>query len=93
MIRIDDDYVILVDDNNYTPCVDLHKVQIDKNGSEINRYIYIGYCSTLEKALELLVEYKVRKSLSDNEVSLLQAISILREEHKKFKEYVENIKE
>lgn len=77
MIRIDEDYIIKVDENNYTACRDLHKTRVDKSGNESMSVDVIGYYSNLKQACKGILEYKVRKSLMDNEHTLETAILTL----------------
>lgn len=88
MIRIDEDFVINVDANNYMPCVDLHKVSTDKNGNTTDRYYTIGYYSTLDKAVKGIIDYKVRKHLSSNEVSLKQAVNTIQQVYAEYESFL-----
>lgn len=93
MIRIDNDYVIDIDANNYIPCVDLHKKVNNGKGKMIDGYMTIGFYNSLEGALQGLLDYKVKKSLSDGEKSLETAVGTLRGIYKEFEELVKTIKE
>lgn len=93
MIRVDKDFVIQVDVNNYVACVDLHRIKVDKKGKESNDYLTIGFYSTLENALQGILEYKMKKLLSENEVTLEQAIRDLKGVRDEFKELVKGIAE
>lgn len=84
MIRIDKDYIINVDSENYIACVDLHKEYTDKKGNVKKRYDTIGYYSSLYKALEGIREYKARKCLGEGEKSLQTALNSLKTIDKEF---------
>ena len=84
MIRIDEDYIIKVDENNYTACRDLHKTKVDKAGNESMSVDVIGYYSNLKQAVKGIWEYKVRKSLMEEEHTLETAISVLQQAYKEF---------
>lgn len=70
MIRIKDDYVILVDDNEYTAAIDKHKK--DKRGYDL--YKDLGYYSTLKSAIKGIYAYMLRHGLSEKEYDLSEAI-------------------
>lgn len=91
MIRIDNDYVINVDANNYMPCVDLHKTTTDKKGNVTNRYFNIAYCSTLENALEAILNYKMQKYLAEYDVTLEQAINAIHSIKDEFRKTIEGV--
>lgn len=84
MIRIDEDYIIKVEEKNYIACRDLHKTRVDKAGNESMSVDVIGYYSNLKQAIKGILEYKVRKSLMDNEHTLESAISTLNSIYKEF---------
>ena len=83
MIRINDDWIVDVDDNNYILKKDLHCVRIRKNKdgtfTEGNGYSTIGYFSTLDKALDRLGEEMVRNGLKDASHTLETAVQTIRE--------------
>lgn len=84
MIRIDEDYIIKVDENNYTACRDLHRTRVDKAGNESMGVDIIGYYSNLKQACKGILEYKVRKSFMAEEHTLETAISTLNSIYKEF---------
>lgn len=77
MIRIDKDYFINVDANNYIPSVDLHRKKKDKKGNLVDDYIVIGYFNTLSEAVKGCLEYQAKKYLSENDMSLESAVRAL----------------
>ena len=79
MIRINEDWVVDVDEYNYTLKQDLHKKtpRKNKNGTveEIDAYKVRGYYSNLSCVLNRLLDIVVTDSLSgDEEISLKEAI-------------------
>lgn len=70
MVRIDNDYVILVDEMSYTAAIDRHSV--NKLGKPV--YDTIGYFGSLKQALEGVYRHKLRKSLMVSEKPLRTAI-------------------
>lgn len=71
MIRIKDDYVILVSEAEYTAAIDKHK--IDKKGYPV--YKELGYYSTFNGALKGIYEHMLRRGLSKKEFNLSEAIA------------------
>lgn len=74
MIQIIDDYVIDVDENNYTVKIDKHKQTTDKKGNVSNVYTIVGYYNNLKNAIIGIKNDMIRKSLSDGIISLESAI-------------------
>ena len=83
MIRINDDWVIDVDDYNYTLKRDMHKViqRKQKDGTYINDNVYAtkGHFSSLDKALKRLGDEIVRERLKGSEIDLHTAVMTIRE--------------
>ena len=73
MIRIKDDYVILVDNNEYTAAIDRHKK--DKKGYDL--YKELGYYSSFNGALKGIYEHMLRRGLSEKEFNLSEAIAFV----------------
>lgn len=80
MIRINDDYVIEVDELNYTLKQDMHKK--DKEGNHV--YKTYGYYNNLESAFKGAIEVQTKKSLANTEISLYDAVTCVRNIHKEF---------
>lgn len=82
MIRVNQDYVIDVDEWNYTLMYDCHKTKIvkDKDGNESEEPVYktLGHFNKLESALEGVIKDRVAKKLKDEDVSLKEAIEEIR---------------
>ena len=74
MIRINDDWVVDVDEYNYALKKDLHKEvpRKERDGSVtmVHQYKTCGYFSTLQHALNRLLDEMVVERLSDGEISL-----------------------
>ena len=84
MIRVKDDYVILVDENEYTVAID--KKKKDKKGFDV--YKHLGYYSTLESALKDLYAYMVRAGLSEKVYDLKSAIEYVGKMQQEMKELI-----
>jgi hypothetical protein len=75
MIKVTEDYVIQVDDLNYTVCENKPYTSIDKkSGRDSTRYPIVGYCSSLENALSLVRGRLIRDALKNGDRSLSEAI-------------------
>ena len=73
MIRVNEEYVIDVDENSYALYRDFGKTtKRNINGREFERKQRkaLGYYSTLQKALQAIVNCEVRKYTSEGEKSL-----------------------
>lgn len=83
MIRINDDWVIDVDEYNYILKRDMHRTtsRKQKDGSVVAEDVYVnkGYFSNMEKALERVREEMVREGLKDASHTLETAIHTIRE--------------
>lgn len=85
MIRVNDDYVILVDEMNYAPARDRHRTVMSK-GKERAVYDIIGYTSTLERAVKMILDRTTAETLADGEISLADAVKEIREINSQFEE-------
>lgn len=85
MIRIKDDYVILVNEDEYTVAIDRKKK--DKKGNDL--YKNIGYYTTLENALKGLYNYMIRRGLSIKEFNLDEAIGYVTRMHDEMNQLIE----
>ena len=70
MIKIDEDFSIIADDNCYIVCKFTYK---DKNGEDV--YKNLTYHRTLKEALTALIRKKQMKLVADNELTLQEAIN------------------
>lgn len=85
MIRVNEDYVIEVDQYNFTVKFDKHKKYLnEKTGTETDVYDIVGHYSTLEGALSGCLKDIQIKKLSDKIYSLESAIKCVRETTKEF---------
>lgn len=82
MIRINDDYFVDVDENNYVLCYDYHTVKKAKDGSEAPSFKKIGYFSNLATAFKRCAEEITRGRLKDIDVNLQEACQIVRDCYK-----------
>ena len=80
MVRVNDDYVIEIDNLNYTPCRDCHTV--DKKGIPV--YRSLGHYSTLEQALKGIIKDMNTRTLAEGEYSVYEAIRIIQQSNDKF---------
>ena len=84
MIRINEDYIIDVDEAQYTLKQDAHKTSIDKRtGAESPVYYVVGYYRNLENALRGYIRIQTDKRLKGGEYALREALDVIREEREK----------
>ena len=86
MIRVNHNYVVDVDDMNFIAKEDKHKSSTDKQGNKRDIYVTLGYYGTLEGALGKIRDDMIKKKLADDEVSLKEAIDIIKQANEEFKE-------
>ena len=80
MIRINDDWIIDVDQYNYIIKKDMHKMVKARDGKTmVPGYTTIGYYGSLRKALEALGEEMVRDTLRGGSRTLCEAVQTVRE--------------
>ena len=82
MIRVNDDYVILVDSLSYDACIDKHTT--DKSGKPV--YKPIGYYPNLELALQGIIKDMNAKKLGEGTYSLQEAIEVINASNEVFTE-------
>ena len=87
MIKLFDDWQILVDDYNYT--LVRYKGVRTRNGKEEPVYARAGYFSSLESALNGLRHKLVREKLKASEYGLDEAIQAIREINDKVSAMIE----
>lgn len=87
MIRVNEDYVILVDTLNYTPCRDNHKT--DKKGNPT--YNAIGYYSNLEQALKGIVRDMNGRAFEADTYSLQEALEVIKQSNKVFTDMLSEV--
>ncbi len=95
MIRINDDWIVDVDDYQYILKQDMHRTtsRKQKNGTVNDDEVYItrGYFGTLDKALERLGEEMVREKLKAGSPSLQEAVHTIRECRDEWKRLVKEV--
>ena len=91
MIRINDDWIIDVDERNYTLRKDLHRVTKSKDGTETPAYKTIGYFSAVSKALDALGEEIIREHLNAPINGLQELADAFRAARAEWRELVEGI--
>ena len=79
MIRVNEDFVIDVDERRYTPKEDLHKTSVDKDGKERNVYKIIGYYTSFQGAVNAICEYKFKTLCKNEEIQLAKCVELLAE--------------
>lgn len=85
MIKVNEDYVIDVDQYNFTVKFDRHRKWLnEKTGVEVDVFDTVGHYSSLESALyACLKDMQVRK-LSDEDMSLAKALKVVRDTTRRF---------
>lgn len=86
MIKLPDNYRILVDSTSYN----LYRYygKVDKNGQDIRTPI--GYYTTLQGALKGFRDELVKRELNRGEYSVYEAIEVIRDIDNSVKEYIDN---
>ena len=92
MIRVHEEYVIDVDQYNYTAQFDTHKTRYDKKmDKEVPVYKLVGYYNTLGGALTGIHKDMVRQALSNRDHNLVSAIDAVKQERIKFTELMNKV--
>lgn len=91
MIKLFDDWVILVDDMNYTLARELGEAYDKKSDSMRMRYKYYGYYGSLAQALKALSREIYTSELKDVCVTLAEAVDIIKEAHAKTDRLLEGV--
>lgn len=89
MIRVNDEFVITVNDCTYIAAVDKHKT--DKEGKPM--YKTIGYYPSVKMALKGIFKYKARIVLGEGEKTLTEAINALETIENEFEEALQVVKD
>ena len=80
MIRINDDWIIDVDQYNYIIKKDMHKMVKARDGKTmVPGYTTVGYYGSLRRALEALGEEIIRDKLASDSLTLAEALQTIRE--------------
>lgn len=80
MIRVNDDYFIRVDSDNYTACRDKHKT--DKKGNAL--YTVVGYYSNLEGAIRGIIKDINARAFDADTYTLQEALEVIKQSNKVF---------
>ena len=91
MVRINDDWVVDVDEYCYMLKRDLHRDTVRKTGEVEHRYKIVGYYQTLDKALIALGEQMNKETLSEGLHSLPQAVTAIAENRMRWEELVNEV--
>ena len=90
MIKLNDNYAILVDESQYILVKATGRTR-KQNGKEIPQYNYLGYYSTLKTALKGYRDICIRVRLKDGMHALCEAVRIIEEEDEKIKKLFERL--
>lgn len=97
MIRVNDDWVIDIDEHNYITKRDKHKTtkQKQKNGTmkEVQVFEIEGYHPSLIRALERIGEEILRDRLRGADMSLTEAVNAIKECTIEWRELVRLVKQ
>lgn len=98
MIRVNEDWVIMVDDLNYQPMRDMHRMTTvkQKDGSTKQEPYYkagYGYFTSLKGAVKAIVRIEYKNALQGRETALHEAIKLMDETVTRFEKILEEIRE
>ena len=94
MIRVNDDWVIEVDDHNYTLKKDLHRTELSRDKKKmVPAYAVKSYHPSLRRALERLHEEIIRDKLSKPLNGLGEVAEAIREAREEWRELVTTVTE
>lgn len=89
MVKLNNEYIVRVDENNYTLMRDRKK--FDKEGRPL--YETIGYYADLAQAVNGAIQHTTRCRLSEGVCDLCKAIRIIRECNAEFKDLLKELME
>ena len=87
MIRIYENYVVLVNELDYVAAIDTGKH--DKKGKQI--YNRLGYYGTLKSAVEGIAKYDAMKELRTGDMTLQEVCKVLSEINERLENILKNI--
>ena len=98
MIRVNEDWVIMVDDLNYQPMRDMHRMTTvkQKDGSTKQEPYYkagYGYFQSLKGAVRAIAQIEYKNALRGQETPLDEAIRLMGETIDRFERILRGIKE
>lgn len=80
MIRINDNWIVDVDQYNYIVKKDMHKMVKARDGKTmVPGYTTVGYYGSLRRALEALGGEIIRERLAGDSLTLAEALQTVRE--------------
>lgn len=95
MIRVNEDWIIDVDNYNYILKKNLHKKVKQKNRKEsimVDAFDTVGYYRTLSGAFEALGKEIIKDKLSTASCTLAEATGVLKECREEWKQLVDEVK-
>ena len=98
MIRVNEDWVIMVDDLNYQPMRDMHRMKTvkQKDGTTTDEPYYkggYGYYTSLKDAVRAIARIEYKNALTGQETALYEAIKMMDEILTRFEKILEGIRE
>lgn len=98
MIRVNEEWVIMVDSLNYTPVRDLHRTKkvYQEDGTEKIEPIYgkpLGFYTSLAGAVKAVAREEYKRGLHGRETPLNEAVKLMQETLERFERILEGIKE
>lgn len=98
MIRVNEDWVILVEPMNYMPAKDMHRTKQvkQKDGTYTVEPDYktgYGYYTSLKGAVDRIARIEYKKELMGRETTLSDAIKLMDDTIARFEKILEGIKE
>ena len=91
MIKLFDNWVVLVDKDNYT-LAEYLGVKKDKHGQTSEKYKAYGYYMTMSSTIRALKEIARRKALSEGSLTLSEALQTIKDEDDKIFKLLESVK-
>ena len=96
MIRVNDDWVIMVDPYCYVPHKDMHRTRMDKQKdgtyAEVHDYKSIGrYFADIRGAVEGIARYEINQELAKQDMTLPEAIKLIDDTFARFEKSLERI--
>ena len=98
MIRVNENWVIMVDDLNYQPMRDMHRMTAvkQKDGTTKQEPYYkagYGYFTSLKGAVKAIARIEYKNALQGQETALYEAIKMMDETVTRFEKILEGIRE
>lgn len=89
MIKLFNDFYIIIDDYNYTLVKDTGRTRTKKDGESVPDYKPYGYYMSLAQAIEACRQRCIREELKDGCTELVDAVRTIRSITNRFKEVME----